>query len=168
MTVTEADGEITAVSVAEGDADDIALSDGYTKATGTIAAVAGGDSIETAIEKIEGKVDNLNSASPFEYASGHEATKSTVLKGEGLSAQNEGEVAVGKYNTSSTGDAASAKTQFSVGIGASGSTANGFEVRANGDIYINLDLPTGTNGALANNYILLQTLLENEINWYEG
>ena len=158
VTVTEADGKITAVSVAEGDADDIALSDGYTKATGTIAAVAGGDSIETAIEKIEGKVDNLNSASPFEYASGHEATKSTVLKGEGLSAQNEGEVAVGKYNTSSTGDAASAKTQFSVGIGASGSTANGFEVRADGSIYINL------NSA----YQVLQTILENEINWYEG
>lgn len=158
VTVTEVDGEITAVSVAEGDADDIALSDGYTKATGTIDAVAGGDSIETAIEKIEGKVDNLNSASPFEYASGHEATKSTVLKGEGLTAQNEGEVAVGKYNTSATGDTASAKTQFSVGIGASGSTANGFEVRADGSIYINL------NSA----YQVLQTVLANEINWYEG
>ena len=158
VTVTEVDGEITAVSVAEGDADDIALSDGYTKATGTIAAVAGGDSIETAIEKIEGKVDNLNSASPFEYASGHEATKSTILKGEGLTAQNEGEVAVGKYNTSATGDTASAKTQFSVGIGTSGSTANGFEVRADGSIYINL------NSA----YQVLQTVLANEINWYEG
>lgn len=168
VTVTEVDGEITGVSVAEGDADDIKISTGYAKATGTIADVAANDSIETAIEKVEGKVDSLNSASPFEYASGHESTKSTVLKGESLSAQNEGEVAVGKYNTSSTGEAASAKTQFSVGIGASGALANGLEVRANGDIYINLDLPTGTNGALENNYILLQTLLENEINWYEG
>ena len=146
------------MTVAEGDADNIALSDGYTKATGTIGAITSSDSIETAIEKIEGKIDNLNSASPFEYASGHEATKSTVLKGEGLSAQNEGEVAVGKYNTSSTGDVASAKTQFSVGIGASGSTANGFEVRADGSIYINL------NSA----YQVLQTVLANEINWYEG
>lgn len=158
VTVTEADGKITGVTVAEGDADNIALSDGYTKATGTIGAITSSDSIETAIEKIEGKIDNLNSASPFEYASGHEATKSTVLKGEGLSAQNEGEVAVGKYNTSSTGDVASAKTQFSVGIGASGSTANGFEVRADGSIYINL------NSA----YQVLQTVLANEINWYEG
>ena len=166
VTVTEADGKITGVTVAEGDADDIALSDSYTKATGTIGAIAGGDSIETAIEKIDGKLDNLNSASPFEYA--NSTNKATKLKDSGLSAQHASEVAVGKYNVSHTGNDDSAKTQFSVGIGASGATANGLEVRANGDIYINLSLPTGTNGALENNYILLQTLLENEINWYEG
>ena len=167
VTVTEADGKITGVTVAEGDADDIALSSGYTKATGTISAIAGGDSIETAIEKIDGKLDNLNSASPFEYA--NDTNKATKLKDSGLSAQHASEVAVGKYNVSHTGNDDSAKTQFSVGIGASaGATANGLEVRVNGDIYINLSLPTGTNGALENNYILLQDLLENEINWYEG
>lgn len=169
VTVTEADGKITGVTVAEGDADDIALSDGYTKATGTIAAVAGGDSIETAIEKIEGKVDNLNSASPFEYANGHSATKSTVLKGEGLIAQNEGEVAVGFYNNSASGNTASEKTTFSVGNGVSGSGHNAFEVRANGDIWMNLKIGTATaSGTISSTYKLLQTLLENEINWYEG
>lgn len=168
VTVTEANGKVTAVSVAEGDADDIKISSSYAKATGTISAVAANDSIETAIEKIDGKLDNLNSASPFEYA--NSANKATKLKDSGLSAQHDSEVAVGKYNVSHTGNDDSAKTQFSVGIGTegTGNAANGLEVRANGDIYINLSLPTGTNGALENNYILLQDLLENEINWYEG
>lgn len=157
VEVTEVDGKITAVSVTEGDADDIKISSSYAKATGTIGAVAANDSIETAIEKVEGKVDKLDSASPFEYAA--TSTKSTVLKGEGNSAQNEGEVAVGFYNNSVTGDTTSAKTAFSVGNGSSASAKhNAFEVRQNGDLWINI----------GNDYKLLQTILSNEIDWYEG
>lgn len=157
VQVVEADGEITTVTVTEGDADDIKISSSYAKATGTIGAVAANDSIETAIEKVEGKVDKLDSASPFEYAA--TSTKSTVLKGEGNSAQNEGEVAVGFYNNSVTGSTAAEKTQFSVGNG-TGSSAkhNAFEVRQNGDLWINI----------GNDYKLLQTILSNEIDWYEG
>lgn len=158
VQVTEVDGEITAVSVTEGDADDIVISSDYAKATGTIGAVVAGDSIETAIEKVEGKVDKLDSASPFEYKTGKESSHSTILKGENLSANNEGEVAIGFYNTSLSGNTASEKTTFSVGNGVSGATHNAFEVRQNGDLWINI----------GNDYKLLQTLLSNEIDWYEG
>ena len=138
------------------DGGDIALT-GYTAKTGAGSGdVAATDTVNDAIKKVETKVDNLDTASPFEYA--NSTNKATKLKDSGLSAQNDSEVAVGKYNVSSTGDTAASKTQFSVGIGTSGSTANGLEVRANGDIYINL------NSA----YQILQTVLENEINWYEG
>ena len=166
VTVTEADGKITGVTVAEGNADDIKISSEYAKATGTIAAVAANDSIETAIEKVEGKVDKLNSGSPFEYATDHESTKSTVLKGEGNVAQNEGEVAIGFYNSSVTSNsAASGRTTFSVGNGTSTSArSNAFEVRENGDVYVHL--PIGTLGADV--YSKLQEILANEINWYEG
>lgn len=139
---------------------DIALT-GYTAKSGAGSGdVAATDTVNAAIKKVETKVDNLDSASPFEYATGHEATKSTVLKGEGLSAQNEGEVAIGKYNNSVTAtNDASGQTAFSVGNGTSASAKhNAFEVRANGDIWINM----------GNNYQTLQGILSNEIDWYYG
>ena len=134
---------------------------GYTaKSNAGSGDVAATDTVNAAIKKVETKVDNLDSASPFEYATGHEATKSTILKGEGLSAQNEGEVAIGKYNNSVTATSdASGQTAFSVGNGTSASAKhNAFEVRANGDIWINM----------GNNYQTLQGILSNEIDWYYG
>lgn len=158
VTVTEANGEITAVSVAEGDADDIVLSSGYIKATGTISAITGGESIETAIEKIDGRLDNLNSASPFEYTNA--SNKSTVLKGSNLTAQNVSEVAVGQYNKSVSG-----KTQFSVGIGAANAQKNGIEIQNDGTIII---YPYASNGTFSTDSAILQEILHNEIDWYEG
>ena len=85
---------------------------------------------------------------------------SAILKGTGLSANNEGEVAVGKFNNSVTHDTdESAKTIFSVGNGTSESDLhNAIDVRENGDIWINL----------GSDYKKLQTILSNEIDWYEG
>ena len=144
------------------EADDIDIQTGYAKAT-TAADIAAGDSISEAFGKVEKKIDNLDSASPFEYATGHESTKSTVLKGENLNAQNEGEVAIGKYNVSRTGSTA-ANTTFTIGNGTSATPANAFEVRENGDVYVHL--PIGNLGADV--YAKLQEIIANEINWYEG
>ena len=85
---------------------------------------------------------------------------SAILKGTGVTATNEGEVAVGKYNNSAThATDDSAKTLFSVGNGTSASDLhNAVEVRENGDIWINI----------GSDYKKLQTLLSNEIDWYEG
>ena len=159
VTVTEADGKITGVTVADGDADDIKISADYTKATGTIAAVAPNDSIETAIEKVEGKVDNLNTASPFEYT--NSSNKSTVLKGSNLTAQNVSEVAVGQYNVSTSG-----KTQFSVGIGEANHQKNGIEIQNDGTIIIYPYASDGTTFSATS--AILQEILHNEIDWYEG
>lgn len=134
---------------------------GYTAKSGAgNGDVAATDTVNAAIKKVETKVDNLDTASPFEYATGHEATKSTVLKGEGLTAQNEGEVAIGKYNSSVTlANDASGQTAFSVGNGTSASAkSNAFEVRANGDLYIKYGNATQ----------ILQNILSNEIDWYYG
>ena len=139
------------------EADDVDIQTGYVKAS-TAADIAAGDSISEAFGKVEKKIDNLNSASPFEYATGHESTKSTVLKGENLTAQNEGEVAIGKWNNSVTGATDSAKTAFSVGNGTQSAPSNAFEVRADGTIYIKY----------GNTTISLQELISNEIDWYEG
>lgn len=140
------------------DGSDITLT-GYTAKTGAgNGDVAATDTVNAAIKKVETKVDNLDSASPFEYASGHESSHSTILKGEGLAAQNKGELAVGYYNNSVTGNADAEKTEFSVGNGASSDArSNAFEVRANGDVYIKL----GT-------YQKLQDILSDEIVWYYG
>ena len=111
------------------------------------------DAIEKAIDEAK---DDINSDIRFEKGTG---TNSAVLKDNGNSAVNEGEVAVGKNNVSSTGTEASNKTIFSVGNGTSSTDkSNAMEVRENGDIWINL----------GSDYKKLQTILSNEIDWYEG
>lgn len=138
------------------DGGDIALT-GYTKGSSS-AAVAAADTVNTAIGKLENQIDNLDSASPFEYATGKESSHSTILKGENLEAKNEGEVAIGFYNNSTTGDAASSKTAFSIGNGVSGTKHNAFEVRQDGSLWVNY----------GGNYVNLQSVLSNEIDWYYG
>lgn len=103
-----------------------------------------------------GKIKKEEESRKFEAGSN---TSSAVLRGTGTSANNAGEVAVGKNNISSTGTDSSAKTLFSVGNGASSSSkSNAMEVRENGDVWFNL----------GGNYQLLQSILSNEIDWYEG
>ena len=64
---------------------------------------------------------------------------SAVLKGGNNQATNANEVALGKYNISNS------DTHFSIGIGNSSERKNAFEVKHNGDIYINgLTLPLAT------------------------
>ena len=75
-----------------------------------------------------------------------------------LEAKNEGEVAIGFYNNSTTGDAASSKTAFSIGNGVSGTKHNAFEVRLDGSLWVNY----------GGNYVNLQSVLSNEIDWYYG
>lgn len=136
---------------------DINVSTGYAKAS-TSADIAAGDSLSTALGKLEKKADAAASTSPFEYATGHESTKSTVLKGENLTAQNEGELAIGHHNNSVTGSTDASKTVFSIGNGSQGALSNAFEVRADGTIYIKYGSTT----------VSLQELISNEIDWYEG
>lgn len=108
---------------------------------------------EDGIATVEEVKENIR----FEKGTG---TNSAILKDNGLTANNEGEVAVGKFNNSVTHDTDdSAKTIFSVGNGTSESDLhNAVEVRENGDIWINL----------GSDYKKLQTILSNEIDWYEG
>lgn len=101
-------------------------------------------------------VEDVDAYTRFEKGAGN---NSAVLKGTGTTANNENEVAIGHNNISNTGDTADTKTLFSVGNGSSStSLANAFEVRENGDIYINI----------GSDYRTLQAILSNEIDWYEG
>ena len=140
------------------DGSDIALT-GYTAKSGAgNGDVAATDTVNAAIKKVETKVDNLDTASPFEYS--NSSNKATVLKGSNLTVQNESEVAVGKYNESTSG-----KTQFSVGIGAANAQKNGIEIQNDGTIII---YPYASNGTFSATSAILQEILHNEIDWYEG
>lgn len=140
------------------EANDINIATGYAKAS-SAADISVGDSVQAAFGKVEKKIDNLDGASPFAYTNGTSKTGGVSLKNEGLNTTHEGEVAIGKYNNSVTGAVASANTVFSIGNG-SGTTdrSNAIEVRENGDIWINI----------GSDYKKLQTILSNEIDWYEG
>ena len=140
------------------DGSDIALT-GYTAKSGAgNGDVAATDTVNAAIKKVETKVDNLDTASPFEYS--NSSNKATVLKGSNLTAQNASEVAVGQYNVSTSG-----KTQFSVGIGAANAQKNGIEVQNDGTIII---YPYTSSGTFSTTAAILQEILHNEIDWYEG
>ena len=140
------------------DGSDIALT-GYTAKSGAgNGDVADTDTVNAAIKKVETKVDNLDTASPFEYS--NSSNKATVLKGSNLTAQNASEVAVGQYNVSTSG-----KTQFSVGIGAANAQKNGIEVQNDGTIII---YPYTSSGTFSTTAAILQEILHNEIDWYEG
>lgn len=120
------------------------------------AALLGKTTDASSAETAFGKIKKEEEARKFEAGSN---ASSAVLRGTGTSANNAGEVAVGKNNISSTGVEASAKTLFSVGNGASSSSkSNAIEVRENGDLWFNL----------GGSYQLLQSVLSNEIDWYEG
>lgn len=139
------------------EADDIDIETGYAKAS-TATDIAAGDSVSEAFGKVEKKIDNINSGSPFEYS--NSSNKATILKGSNLTAQNASEVAVGQYNVSTSG-----KTQFSVGIGAANAQKNGIEVQNDGTIII---YPYTSSGTFSTTAAILQEILHNEIDWYEG
>lgn len=139
------------------EADDIDIETGYAKAS-TATGIVAGDSVSEAFGKVEKKIDNINSGSPFEYTNA--SNKSTVLKGSNLTAQNVSEVAVGQYNVSTSG-----KTQFSVGIGEANHQKNGIEIQNDGTIII---YPYASNGTFSTTSAILQEILHNEIDWYEG
>ena len=64
--------------------------------------------------------------------------ESSHAEGDHTIANNEAEHASGKYNVSNTGESTSAQTLFSVGNGtADNARHNAFEIRYNGDIYLN-------------------------------
>ena len=135
---------------------------GYDVKTGAgTGDVAATDTVNAAIKKVETKVDSLTSGSPFVYS--NSLNKSTVLKNSNLTAQNESEVAVGKYNVST-----SAKTQFSVGIGVANAQKNGFEVQNDGTIIIYPYKTTNNVKSFNSTSAILQEILSNEIDWYEG
>lgn len=60
----------------------------------------------------------------------------TIVQKGGCEANNEGEVAIGKYNKSTKSSDIKNATLFSVGNGNSTHRDNAMEVKLNGDIYI--------------------------------
>lgn len=136
---------------------------GYTENTNaTSSDVQGTDTVNAALRKLETKVDNTSAGSPLEYVS--VANKSIIAKNSNLATNNAYELAIGHYNVSTTGSNASEKTAFSIGNGTSASAkSNAFEVRADGSVWINIADSSGNI-----DYKLLQDILKNEIDWYEG
>ena len=138
-----------------------AKSEAIAAAVGTNADTAGTKTVEGAYKQIAADKADLeddialkaNTADVVWQAG--TGTNTAVVKGANTTANNTGEVAVGVYNTSTTG---ASGTLFSVGNGTgSAATSNAFEVRKDGSVYIIKD------GSAAN----LITLLSNEIDWYE-
>ena len=97
--------------------------------------------------------------SHYSHAGGYAATAAgngSFAHGSGVSTAYQCETAFGQYNARSTGTDASAKTHFSIGVGASSSaTKSVLDVRFNGDIYIT----TGNTSTTAGTEVLLQSLL---------
>ena len=134
----------------------ISETDGIVKNEGVDVTYGSFKDGETATVPGIATVEDVDAYTRFEKGTGN---NSAVLKGTGTTANNENEVAIGHNNISNTGDTADTKTLFSVGNGSSStSLANAFEVRENGDIYINI----------GSDYRTLQAILSNEIDWYEG
>ena len=134
----------------------ISETDGIVKNEGVDVTYGSFKDGETATVPGIATVEGVDAYTRFEKGAGN---NSAVLKGTGTTANNENEVAIGHNNISNTGDSADTKTLFSVGNGSSStSLANAFEVRENGDIYINI----------GSDYRTIQAILSNEIDWYEG
>lgn len=122
---------------------------------------AAGAGLDSVIAKRTSSTDTATAAGDFAASVG-QATEATgngsFASGIHTTANNIGEAAVGIYNSSFTGESASAQTTFSVGIGVQGAPANGFEVRKDGAIYLNY----------SDSYVKLQDILDNEFDWYEA
>ena len=90
----------------------------------------------------------------FTYGASNSATGSTsVAIGNRLNATNDREAAFGSYNVSNKANTTfgdSGNTLFSVGNGTSSARHNAFEIRQNGDIYVN----DGTNDVRLQDTIL--------------
>lgn len=90
---------------------------------------------------------------PRSFSTGYHNTTNNwanIALGEELTTNNRPEFATGAYNNSVTGSTASGQTLFSVGNGTSSARHNAFEVRQNGDIYVN----DGTNDVRLQDTIL--------------
>ena len=83
----------------------------------------------------------------------------SISAGSGTSTTNEGEAAFGIFNKSNTGETDAAKTIFSVGNGTSASDkSNALEIKKDGSIVYK---------DINDKDAILQTVLDNEITWYE-
>lgn len=104
--------------------DSIAI--GYQNTSGGSASVAMGDTCEA----------NGTSATAMGYKTKATGAYSSTFGGN-TQATNEGEVAMGVYNKSTTSTDTSEQTAFSFGIGTSDTNrANAFEIKKNGEVYI--------------------------------
>lgn len=96
---------------------------------------------------------NITLNAPRSFSTGfHNTTNNwtNIALGEELTTNNRPEFATGAYNNSVTGSTASGQTLFSVGNGTSSARHNAFEIRQNGDIYVN----DGTNDVRLQDTIL--------------
>lgn len=104
--------------------DSIAI--GYQNTSSGSASVAMGDTCEA----------SGTSSTAMGYKTKATGAYSSTF-GENTQATNEGEVAMGVYNKSTTSTDASEQTAFSFGIGTSDTNrANALEIKKNGDVYI--------------------------------
>ena len=104
--------------------DSIAI--GYKNTSSGSASVAMGDTCEA----------NGTSSTAMGYNTKATGAYSSTF-GQNTQATNNGEVAMGLYNKSTTSTDASEQTLFSFGIGTSDTNrANAFEIKKNGDVYI--------------------------------
>lgn len=111
--------------------DSIAI--GYQNTSGGSASVAMGDSCEA----------NGTSSTAMGYKTKATGAYSSTF-GENTQATNNGEVAMGLYNKSTTSTDTSEQTLFSFGIGTSDTDrVNAFEIKKNGDVYIGDKLMSG-------------------------
>lgn len=99
---------------------------GYQNTSSGSASVAMGDTCEA----------NGTSSTAMGYKTKATGAYSSTF-GENTQATNEGEVAMGAYNKSTTSTDASEQTAFSFGIGTSDTDrTNALEIKKNGDVYI--------------------------------
>ena len=135
----------------------------YSGATGSVfnptynnnSILIGNSNNRASITSVAGGNSCTGQSFSFTYGTSNSATGSTsIALGNRVNATNDREAAFGSYNVSNKANTTfgdSGNTLFSVGNGASSSARhNAFEIRQNGDIYVN----DGTNDVRLQDTIL--------------
>lgn len=119
-----------------------------------VGTIPGTSSASTVVAYVDEQISALDTAvggtNLWENGTGTNSTKTkagnttaagalSISAGDHTTTNNRGEAAFGVYNTSTTGSTDKEKTVFSVGIGDSVQTSNGFDVRMDGSVFIQLD-----------------------------
>jgi hypothetical protein len=156
---TEASGDYShaegSYTTASGDS---AHAEGYqTLAGGNYSHAEGGDSTASG-NRSHAEGSNTTAGGVASHAEGSNTTASGLAshaEGIGTEANNRGEHASGYYNASHSGSTEADKTLFSVGNGTYDDVRhNAFEIRQNGDIYLN----NGTSDVKLQDYIQIKVI----------
>ena len=119
-----------------------------------VGTIPGNSSASNVVAYVDEQISALDTAvggtNLWENGTGTNSTKTkagnttaagalSISAGDHTTTNNRGEAAFGVYNTSTTGSTDKEKTVFSVGIGDSVQPSNGFDVRMDGSVFIQLD-----------------------------